>query len=84
MGYSPWGHKESDMTEQLHFTSSCNTTCLGYTNWENDVCDRRHHYLTLAPLRVWTCIKKQGEEEEKKWGRKKKGQKEKRCDSQES
>ena len=20
-GYSPWGHKESDMTEQLHFTS---------------------------------------------------------------
>ena len=22
MGYSPWGHKESDMTEQLHFLSS--------------------------------------------------------------
>ena len=21
VGYSPWGHKESDMTEQLHFTS---------------------------------------------------------------
>ena len=21
MGYSPWDHKESDMTEQLHFTS---------------------------------------------------------------
>ena len=21
MGYSPWGHKESDMTEQLHFLS---------------------------------------------------------------
>ena len=20
-GYSPWGHKESDMTERLHFTS---------------------------------------------------------------
>ena len=19
-GYTPWGHKESDMTEQLHFT----------------------------------------------------------------
>ena len=19
MGYNPWGHKESDMTEQLHF-----------------------------------------------------------------
>ena len=24
MGYSPWGHKESDMTERLHFLlSSC-------------------------------------------------------------
>ena len=22
LGYSPWGHKESDMTEQLHFLSS--------------------------------------------------------------
>ena len=21
VGYSPWGHKESDTTEQLHFTS---------------------------------------------------------------
>ena len=22
MGYSPWGHKESDTTEQLHFSMS--------------------------------------------------------------
>ena len=22
MGYSPWGHKESDMSERLHFLSS--------------------------------------------------------------
>ena len=22
MGYSPWGHKESDMTEQLHLLTS--------------------------------------------------------------
>ena len=22
VGYSPWGHKESDMTEQLHFLST--------------------------------------------------------------
>ena len=21
MGYNPWGHKESDTTERLHFTS---------------------------------------------------------------
>ena len=24
VGYSPWGHKESDMTERLHFTSNIN------------------------------------------------------------
>ena len=23
VAYSPWGHKESDTTEQLHFTSLC-------------------------------------------------------------
>ena len=26
VGYSPWGRKESDTTEQLHFTSSLHTT----------------------------------------------------------
>ena len=25
VGYSPWGHKESDTTEQLHFTSQTAT-----------------------------------------------------------
>ena len=25
VGYSPWGRKESDMTEQLHFTLLINT-----------------------------------------------------------
>ena len=28
IGYSPWGHKESDMTERLHFTS-----LHGYIHW---------------------------------------------------
>ena len=23
VGYSPWGRKELDMTEQLHFTNRC-------------------------------------------------------------
>ena len=27
VGYSPWGRKESDMTEQLHFTFSKNHCC---------------------------------------------------------
>ena len=29
-GYSPWGHKESDTTEQLS-THTCNVTQKGYT-----------------------------------------------------
>ena len=31
VGYSPWGHKESDTTEQLHFTS-----LQGFISWEID------------------------------------------------
>ena len=31
MGHSPWGHKESDTTEQLHFTS-----LQGFISWEID------------------------------------------------
>ena len=27
MGYSPWGHKESDTTEQLHFHFNFATIC---------------------------------------------------------
>ena len=30
MGYSPWGRKESDMTEQLHFYFSL--SCIGEGN----------------------------------------------------
>ena len=29
VGYSPWGHKESDRTELLHFTSSQNIKLSG-------------------------------------------------------
>ena len=31
-GYSPWGHQESDMTEQLHFLSF---STLGLPQWLN-------------------------------------------------
>ena len=30
VGYSPWGHKELDTTEQLHFTSCC--CCMAESN----------------------------------------------------
>ena len=29
VGYSPWGHKESDMTEQLHYTAKRQVQSLG-------------------------------------------------------
>ena len=33
MGYSPWGHRESDTTEQLHFTLRSNSVfCDGGRN----------------------------------------------------
>ena len=28
VGYSPWGCKESDMTEQVHFTSQCDSLII--------------------------------------------------------
>ena len=31
-GYSPWGHKESDMTDQLHFLSPPKVRNLGSRN----------------------------------------------------
>ena len=41
MGYSPWGHKESDTTERLHFSSTkllkglrCNLLVLNLLNKE--------------------------------------------------
>ena len=35
MGYSPWGHKESDMTEQLSMSRGHNGTPLQYSCLEN-------------------------------------------------
>ena len=30
VGYNPWGHKESDTTERIHFTSLHTYRILGY------------------------------------------------------
>ena len=35
VGYRPWGHKESDMTEQLHFH---------FLSWSNNLQQRRQEY----------------------------------------
>ena len=48
VGYSPWDHKESDRTEQLHFTSLIGVFGL-FTNLErmNDI----SHWI-MATLRL--------------------------------
>ena len=47
MGYSPWGHEESDTTERAHTT----TTTLSYPSYAN--CDKysvNPSQLTLASV----------------------------------
>ena len=47
VGYSPWGRKELDMTEQLHFTHSDVLDCLGCKN----------SYISwLQPLPLWSSL----------------------------
>ena len=44
MDYSPWGHKESDTTEQLHSLTH------GYSLWsckELDMSEQLHFHFTL-------------------------------------
>ena len=38
VGYSPWGHKESDMTEWLHFTSHAWLNALLTPSWNSLKC----------------------------------------------
>ena len=45
MGYSPWGHKESDTTERLHFTMATEGI-LGGTQNCPEMQIRRERFLT--------------------------------------
>ena len=49
VGYSPWGHKELDMTERLHFHFSChekyNAVMLSYFS-----CHEKYNALMLSSL----------------------------------
>ena len=61
MGYSPWGHKESDTTERLHFSSTkllkglwCNLLILNLLNKErrfSSICLRQKLFLLTKPGR---------------------------------
>ena len=39
MGYSPWGHKESDTTERLHFLSL--SLCSSMAQWVKNLPERQ-------------------------------------------
>ena len=51
VGYSPWGHKESDVTEWVHMLSAKHFTCIGSFN------PHSHHLvrwtLILFPFPTW-------------------------------
>ena len=64
---SPWGHKESDTTEQLNWTESCwdnsinqavcdQPRCMLYKHQSHLVCFPRHFTLTPVLTRVTFCI----------------------------
>ena len=56
VGYSPWGHKELDRTEPLHFTSGGeNVNLLQYSCWDNPM-DRRAWRATVP----WSCKESTG------------------------
>ena len=44
VGYSPWGHKELDMTEHIYYTGTC---CSLAIKWRRDsLTSRRHKDVT--------------------------------------
>ena len=47
LGYSPWGHKESDTTEQLHFTSLMITTPFSVLSFHN-ISQQWYIYISMA------------------------------------
>ena len=42
-GYSPWGRKESDTTERLHFTSNCSMGLPRWLSGKEYACQCRRH-----------------------------------------
>ena len=49
VGYSPWGRKESDTTERLHFFSYTHTHTM-FLDWKNQYCE--NDYLTQSKLLI--------------------------------
>ena len=54
-GYSPWGHKESDMTEWLHFHFSLSCTGEGNGNPLQYSCLENPRDGSLVGCRLWDC-----------------------------
>ena len=49
VGYSPWGRKESDMTEQLHFHFSLSLLQIYILRWPDSITVVfRHLYFTSS------------------------------------
>ena len=53
VGYSPWGHKESDRTERLHFHFHINIFGSNETSWGQLI---TKWLMQLLPFANGTCI----------------------------
>ena len=56
VGYSPWGRKVSDTTEQLHFHFSL--SCIGEENWQPTpvfLPGESQGWQSLVGFRLWGC-----------------------------
>ena len=56
MGYSPWGHKESDTTEQLHFTRPI-TEVVSPPNFPEIVWQSVQPFSSCAEIVTWAEMK---------------------------
>jgi len=60
VGYSPWGHKESDTTERLHFTSlhlwACVLVLLLYSFWFLSYFSFFLFSLHFVSVSVWVSL----------------------------
>ena len=55
IGYSPWGHKESNMTEQWHTFCSCHKAFLNCTRYVHHGCRRSCNSQKMKEiLSVWS------------------------------
>ena len=71
VGYSPWGHKESDMTERLHFDSELYSFCVLFATPPVVSCimpPRNGHILSPVAVIIWPYVVRRSLQMWLNWG----------------